>query len=361
MIVSKKYLVKNNLTLNVNVYIIPIMIENNSKKATITTLAQETGLSLATVSRALAGLPSVLPETRNKVLEAAERFNYVKDRAGLRLKTGRTQVLAFIMNQYDAQNPGFQNLIYGLGDSVQGTDYHLIVLPETAAHGGISQVKYVVERGLADGIAITHTSPHDKRVEYLLAKGFPFITHGRTLLTPEHGFVDFANEQFAAMSVQALASRGRKKTALLLPKQGGTFRQHLIDGFTETAQLNGVVGHCIDQISLDDEPELIYQWALENVHHYDSFVVTRESPVIAIVSAIQDAGLEIGKDLDLVIKYSSSLPFYLRQPMMACFEDLRLAGKTLGQSMLAHFARPGISQAKVLFPPPPLEFFHANQ
>ena len=98
---------------------------------------------------------------------------------------------------------------------------------------------------------------------------------------------------------------------------------------------------------------MFYQWALENVRQYDSFVVTRESPVIAIVSAIQDAGLEIGKDLDLVIKYSSSLPFYLRQPMMACFEDLRLAGKTLGQSMLAHFARPGISQAKVLLAPPP--------
>lgn len=336
------------------------MIEIPNKKTTISTLAQETGLSLATVSRALAGLPSVLPETRSKVLEAAERLHYVKDRAGLRLKTGRTQVLAFIMNQYDAQNQGFQNLIYGLGDAVQGTDYHLIVLPETGAYEGLSQVKYVVERGLADGIAITHTSPEDKRVDYLLDKGFPFITHGRTLLKAEHGFVDFANEQFAAMAVQALVGRNRQKTALLLPKQGGTFRQHLIEGFTETAQAHGVLGDCIDQISLDDEPELIYQWALDHVKHYDSFVVTRESPVIAIVSAIQDAGLEIGKDLDLVIKYSSSLPFYLRQPMMACFEDLRLAGKTLGQSMLAHFARPGISQAKVLFPPPPLEFFHVN-
>jgi len=42
-----------------------------TKKATIGTISEVTGLSLATVSRALSGSEAVLPETRDKVLAAA--------------------------------------------------------------------------------------------------------------------------------------------------------------------------------------------------------------------------------------------------------------------------------------------------
>jgi hypothetical protein len=45
------------------------------------------------VSRALSGSEAVLPETRDKVLAAAKRLNYVRDRAAVRLKTGKTWVV----------------------------------------------------------------------------------------------------------------------------------------------------------------------------------------------------------------------------------------------------------------------------
>jgi LacI family transcriptional regulator len=100
----------------------------SQEKATIHTIAKSTGLSLATVSRALAGSPILLPQTRDKVLEAARDCNYVRDRAAVRLKTGKTHVLAFVMDRFDASQPGFKDLLLGLGDAIAGTDYPLIVL-----------------------------------------------------------------------------------------------------------------------------------------------------------------------------------------------------------------------------------------
>ena len=47
----------------------------SDKKPTISTIAKITGLSLATVSRALAGAPSVLAPTRDKVLLVAKQLN----------------------------------------------------------------------------------------------------------------------------------------------------------------------------------------------------------------------------------------------------------------------------------------------
>ncbi len=329
------------------------------KNGTIPQIAEATGLSLATVSRALAGLPNVLPGTREKVLEAARQLNYVRDRAAVRLKTGKTQVIAFLMDPFDSTQPGFINLLLGLSESVRGTDYHVIVLPGTADEDRLAAVRYVVERGMADGIVMSHTTPQDERVAYLQEQGFPFVTHGRTHIAQPHGYVDFSNEQFAAMGVRALTARGRTRLAILLPQSGSVFCSHLAEGFIAACAQDRVQGECIDQISLDDDPEAIYEWAQNHAARFDGLVVSREAPVLPLLSAIGDCGLQIGPDMDLVIKYSSSLPHYIRQPLLACFEDLHLAGKTLGQSLLAHFARPGSTTAQVLFLPPNLEVFHA--
>lgn len=329
------------------------------KNGTIPKIAEVTGLSLATVSRALAGLPNVLPGTREKVLEAARQLNYVRDRAAVRLKTGKTQVIAFLMDPFDATQPGFINLPLGLSESVRDTDYHVIVLPSTGDEDRLAAVRYIVERGMADGIVMSHTTPQDERVAYLQEKGFPFVTHGRTHIAQPHGYVDFSNEKFAAMGARALTARGRKRLAILLPQAGSVFCSHLAEGFTTACCEDQVQGECIDQISLDDDPETIYEWARNHASRFDGLVVSREAPVLPLLSAIGDCGLQVGRDIDLVIKYSSSLPHYIRQPLMACFEDLHLAGKTLGQSLLAHFARPGVMTAQVLFLPPELENFHA--
>lgn len=326
-------------------------------KATLNTLAQATGLSLATVSRALAGSDQVLPATRERVERAARQQRYVRDRAAVRLKTGKTQVLAFLMDRFDAMNPGFRDLLLGVGDAVQGTDYHLIVLPSPPDGDPLAPLRYVVERGLADGLVLSHTTPQDARVRYLQARRFPFVTHGRTELRRAHAYVDFANERFAARAVQALAARGRRHLAMLLPLEGAVFRGHLEQGFLEACAGARIRGQCITSITMDDSPERIYRWGGQHARRFDGLVVSREAPTLPLLSAIADAGGQVGQDIDVAIKYSSSLPRYIRQPLLACFEDLHEAGLTLGRNLIAQCLHPGLPPQQVLFDPPPLERF----
>lgn len=330
----------------------------SQEKVTVKTLAKVTGLSLATVSRALAGSPSVLPDTRDKVLQAASQLNYVRDRTAVRLKTGKTQVLALIMDRSDASQPGFKDMLLGLGDALEGSDHHLIVLPDSAGTDPLTTIRYVVERGLADGLVLAHTTAQDERVAYLREKGMPFITHGRTHLPQGHAFVDFANEQFAAMGVRALLRRRRSRLGMLLPMQGSVFRSYLANGFEAECALHQVSGVCVEDVSLDDPPEAIYQWAMANARDFDGLVISREAPVLPLLSAIADCGIQVGREIELVIKYSSALPHYIRQPLRACYEDLHLAGETMGLSMLAHLTQPELNLVQVLFPPPDLEVFH---
>jgi LacI family transcriptional regulator len=324
-------------------------------KATTQTIAQATGLSLATVSRALAGSDQVLPTTRARVLEAAKALHFVRDRAAVRLKTGKTQVLAFLVNRSDANQPAFKDLMLGISDAMQDTDYHLIVMPDGPDGNRLKSLRYVVENKLADGVVITHTTPDDERVRYLQESELPFVTHGRTLRLPAHAFVDFANERYASDAVHALHGQGRRRLALLLPEAGGTFCSYLSSGFEEACKSFKLEGVVIKDIDLDQSPEKIYQWTRKHARSFDGLVLTREAPVIALTTAVLDSGLRLQADLDLVVKYSSHLPRYLRQPLLGCFEDVYLTGISLGQSLLRQMTSSGDETLQTLFQPPRIE------
>ena len=68
-------------------------IHRGSRRLTIEDVATEAGVSVATVSRALRGLPNVTPSTREHVEAVADRLEYHPDPAAARLAAGRTRTI----------------------------------------------------------------------------------------------------------------------------------------------------------------------------------------------------------------------------------------------------------------------------
>ena len=153
--------------------------------------------------------------------------------------------------------------------------------------------------------------------------------------------------------------QNRKRLGILLPTAGASFYQHLCDGFMQACLRLGVAGECISAVCLDDPPSTLYQWAHDHAAAFDGLVVTREAPMLPLLSAFSDGGVQVGQRIDLVLKYSSPLPQYIRQPLWACFEDMHHAGHSLGVHMLARFSHPGQAMVQELFLPH-LETIHAT-
>jgi DNA-binding LacI/PurR family transcriptional regulator len=98
--------------------------------ASIEDVARRAGVSIATVSRALRGLPDVATATRDRVLTAAADLNYVASPFAARLASGRTATVglvvpfvnrwffAEVINTVEAElrRAGFDLLLYNLGD-----------------------------------------------------------------------------------------------------------------------------------------------------------------------------------------------------------------------------------------------------
>ena len=306
-------------------------------RATLRTIAQETGLAVTTVSRALANDPRIAAQTRKLVAEAATAQGYVPDRAAQRLRTGRTKVVQLLLS-LDHEFLGFtHDLLGGLSEALQGTGYSVTLFPDILHSDRLTAVRQIVENRLGDGIVLNRTEPFDPRVRYLIEQGFPFVSHGRTEFTTPHPWVDYDNEAFARAAVARLAQKGRSRLLMILPEPRYTFAQHLRYGLIAACRERGLSWETPEDITLSTPAPQIAdslkrRFAAPDAP--DGVICVGEVAAIASLSAMADLGLHPGGRMDVVVKRASAIFDLLRPSVESVFEDLWAAGRAMGETLL---------------------------
>jgi DNA-binding LacI/PurR family transcriptional regulator len=99
----------------------------------MTDVAQQSGVSIASVSRALRGEPGVSPATRDRILSAARELSYVVSPEASRLSGGLTGRVGVVVPRVDAWF--FSTIVAGIADEFDtvGMDLVLCTLPDSAA------------------------------------------------------------------------------------------------------------------------------------------------------------------------------------------------------------------------------------
>ena len=70
----------------------------SNQRPTLKTIAYMTGLGITTVSRALKDAPDIGADTKERVRLVAGQLGYHPNRAGVRLRTGKTNVIALVLS-----------------------------------------------------------------------------------------------------------------------------------------------------------------------------------------------------------------------------------------------------------------------
>ncbi len=307
------------------------------EKPTLRSLAELTGFSVATVSRALADDPQIAVKTRATVAEAAAAAGYVPDRAARRLRTGRTQVVTLLLNT-EHEFLGFTHeFLSGITEALRGTGYSVNVVPDHVGEDRLQPVRNILRNQLADGILFTRTEAFDPRARLLLEAGFPFVSHGRTEFTTPHPWVDFDNEAFARAAVQRLVAKGRKRLSLILPGDRFTFTQHLRYGFVSAAREAGVDFEIVSGVTLDSPAASIAQVLRKSrasASPPDGYVCVGEVTALVTLSALSDSGDVMGRDADVFAKRASPIFDNIRPRIDTVFEDLRQTGNLMATTLL---------------------------
>ncbi|MGQ3209594.1 MAG: LacI family transcriptional regulator [Shinella sp.] len=310
----------------------------NSERPTLKTIAFMTGLGITTVSRALKDAPDISSETKERVRLVARQIGYQPNRAGVRLRTGKTNVICLILSLEEEIMGLTSPMVVGISEILASTQYHLVVTPYRTQGNALDPVRYVLETGAADGVIISRTEPKDPRVALMMERNFPFSTHGRTEMGLTHPYHDFDNERFAYEGVRKLVERGRKRIALLQPPPYLTFHLHMQAGFEKGIRDFGATAVPFSQVNLDSSLVDIRRAGeamLTAADAPDGIVCGSGSGAVALIAALEAAGRKLGQDIDLASKESHMLLQWLRPEVVIMREDIRLAGRELAKAVIA--------------------------
>ena len=306
-------------------------------RPTLKTIAALTGLSIATVSRALKDAADIGEDTKRRVREEAARVGYRPNRAGVRLRTGKTNVIALVLSTQEDVMNHTSRLIYSVSAALKGSPYHMIVMPFAPGEDPMTPIRYIVETGSADGVIINQTEPDDPRVRYMQARGFPFATHGRTEMGLAHPYFDYDNEAFARVAVRALAARGRRRLALIAPPPAQAYAAHMTTGFLDEAQRLGLRAEVFSGVTSDSPAREIEDFVaarFAGAERPDGLVVGSTTAAMASVAGAEGRGLRIGGEFDLVAKEAIRFLNLFRREMIVLNEDVSQAGTFLARAVM---------------------------
>ena len=179
--------------------------------ASIEDVARRAGVSIATVSRSLRGLPEVAPGTRDRVLVAARELDYVASPFAARLASGRTFTVGVVVPFVDRW---FFSTVLGaaeaeLGDA--GFDLLLYNLSGSAGRERFFSVLPVRKR--VDAVMVVSLDLTPSEIEALHGLGVPVGTVGGQV----PGFFNTGIDDVAGATtaVEHLIGRGHRRIGLI--------------------------------------------------------------------------------------------------------------------------------------------------
>lgn len=325
------------------------------KSATLSDVAATVGVAPMTVSRVVNGNGYVSEETREKVLEAVKRMNYLPNGLARNLKRQRTETVGLVIG--DISNPYSTELANAVRQALSFGGYNLFIcISEHSAKEDISAFGSLVDHNV-DGMIIATRSNRegDVRLAEIADSGVPMVVVGRDF---QHEMVDSVAADNLAGGFQAtqhLIDLGHKRIGFI----GATFenRKHLkrLRGYLNALSSQGIP---VDERLITGRKESASEspgYSTESVGYEGmkrllslpsrptAVFARNDFTAVGAMTAIKEAGLRIPSDIAIVGFDDTPLALHTMPPLTTVRQPMRLQGQ-----LAAEFLLQRITQAKPL-------------
>lgn len=140
---------------------------------TLKDVAKRAGVSVTTASYALNETGTIGDATRKRVLEAAEELNYHPNAFARNLKKRKTQTIGVFISRFSGSF--YEEILEGIHSVILGTDYELLVCPESR-----SARRMLLHRQV-DGAIVFDSTITDESILKLASHHFPIVVMDRDL------------------------------------------------------------------------------------------------------------------------------------------------------------------------------------
>ncbi len=308
--------------------------------ATIEDVARAARVSVATVSRALRGLPNVAPSTRARVVAAATELAYVADPTASRLAGGRRMVIGFVVPMLGQWY--YAKLFSGVEAVATISGYDVLPISMSGPGGVARFVEQLPFRKRVDGLILADAQLEEEQFQAVRRGGVPLVTLGAH--TPGVWGLAVDNVAAARLAVGHLTGLGHARIALIGGIEDDPFHFSVpVDRFHGYQEALAAAG-------LEHDPRLVVpgnfsaEGGAEAMH---ALLAVPEPPTavfacsdemaIGAMQVARDAGLRIPEDLSVIGIDDHDLAAYVG--LTTIRQDVIGQGERIAQLMLERVAR----------------------
>lgn len=211
-------------------------------------IARQCGVSVATVSKALNGLPDIGEDTRQRICAAAAEMGYMTNSAARALKTRRTYNLGALF--VDERRSGlsheyFSSILEGFKQEAEAHGYDITFINSNVGSQPISYLRHCRYRGL-DGVLVACIDFTDPRVVELVESNIPVVTIDHVF--PDRQAVLSDNVNGLETLVHYAYNKGHRRIAFL----------HGEDTAVTRGRLTGFYKAC-EELGIEVPPEYVHR------------------------------------------------------------------------------------------------------
>lgn len=174
------------------------------KHATIKDIAHELGISKSTVSRALSGGFDVKPETKQAVIEMAEKMHYKPNQYAVNLISQRSKTIGVVVPEF--LNSFFPRIIMQIQDFFEKEGFHVLITQSNESAEIERKNLQLLEESMVEGviISIVHRNKNTEYYKQLIANGTPLVFFNRACSDVDASMVVIDDYKMAFFAVEHL-------------------------------------------------------------------------------------------------------------------------------------------------------------
>jgi LacI family transcriptional regulator len=269
---------------------------------TLEDIARLSGVSRSTVSRVINAEVNVKDQTRQKVMQVINSYNFQPNLAARGLASGRTNVIGVVIPASVTvifTDPYFPQLLQGVS-AVCNTREYSVMLWLSEPEYERRMISRILHNGLVDGVLVASIPMNDPIIESIVESKMPYILIGRHP-TATVNYLDVDNVQSSRKATMHLVRLGYKRIGTITGIQNQISGYDRYQGYLKALQ----------DSNFPTRPELVAEGDFTEEGGYkammrllkykpDAVFVASDTMAYGAMRALREANLRIPEDVAVV-------------------------------------------------------------